>query len=175
MAKIDPIAEIRADHIQVRDILLDLTDAVTKRDATKALELLLRLDKLGGPHFRWEEEYFYPLHEKFFGRQYFEYLLGVHDRIVKRGRELAEVLSRGEISPEEAKELSEIIRNEILPHPIECEGITLLSVKLSREELDSLGEALVKIREEGIPLLQWGESIKDKARAERGYKPRQPS
>jgi hypothetical protein len=170
MARLDVIAEIKSDHAQVRDILLDLIDAISKRDAERALEILIRLDKLTGPHFRWEEESFYPAHEKIFGRQYLEYLLGVHDRIVKRGKELAAILSKGEITEEEAKVLPEIIRNEVLPHPIECDGITLLTTKLSKEELEKMAVELERCRKEGIPLLQWGETIKDRARAERGFK-----
>ena len=170
MARLDVLAEIKSDHTQVRDMLLELIDVVSKRDAERALEILIRLDKLTGPHFRWEEESFYPAHEKIFGRQYLEYLLGVHDRIVRRGKELADILSKGEITEEEAKVLPEIIRNEVLPHPIECEGITLLTTRLPKEELEKMGIELERCRKEGIPLLQWGETIKDKARAERGFK-----
>ncbi|MEM3510968.1 MAG: hemerythrin domain-containing protein [Nitrososphaerales archaeon] len=170
MARLDIITEIKSDHTKVRDILLELIDTISKRDATKALEILLKLDKLTGPHFRWEEESFYPSHIKIFGRQYFEYLLGVHDRIVKRGKDLATILAKGEITEEEAKILPEIIRNDVLPHPIECDGITLLTTKLSKDELEKMAEDLERYRKEGIPLLEWAETIKDKARAERGYK-----
>ncbi|MEM2884324.1 MAG: hemerythrin domain-containing protein, partial [Nitrososphaerales archaeon] len=130
MARLDIITEIKSDHTKVQDILLELIDTISKRDATKALEILLKLDKLTGPHFRWEEESFYPSHIKIFGQQYFEYLLGVHDRIVKRGKDLATILAKGEITEEEAKILPEVIRNDVLPHPIECDGITLLTTKL---------------------------------------------
>jgi hypothetical protein len=34
----------------------------------------------------------YPVFSRFFERDYLEYLLGVHDRIIRRGRELLEVL-----------------------------------------------------------------------------------
>jgi hypothetical protein len=34
----------------------------------------------------------YPVFSRFFERDYLEYLLGVHDRIIGRGRELLEVL-----------------------------------------------------------------------------------
>lgn len=57
----DPINELKTDHEQVRDYLLDLIDASARRDAKKALELLLTLDKLTGPHFRFEEESLYPV------------------------------------------------------------------------------------------------------------------
>ena len=170
MPKLDPIAEFRADHAKVRDTLLELINAVSKKDATKALELMIRLDKIGGPHFRWEEESLYLTFERFFGRQYLEYLLGVHDRIVKRGKELVEILSKGRISDEQAKILPDIIRNDILSHPIECEGIALFAEKLTKKELDDLAENLERTRKEGIPLLEWAEKIKDAAREKQGLK-----
>jgi len=170
MAKLDPIAEIKSDHYQVRDSLLDLIDATGKRDAQKALEILLRLDKLTGPHFRWEEESFYLAFEKFFGRQYLEYLLSVHDRIIKRGKELAEILGTGQITAEQAKILPDIIRNDVLSHPIECEGILIFADRLSRQELDKLAADLEKARKQGVPLLEWGDKIKDKFRATKGLK-----
>lgn len=172
MAKLDAIKEFKADHAKVRDILLELIDVVGKRDATKALEILLRLDKLTGPHFRWEEENFYLAHEKFFGRQYLEYLLSVHDRIIKRGKELAEILGTGEITAEQAKVLPDIIRNDVLSHPIECEGILLFTEKLPKSELDKFDVELEKARKEGVPLLEWGDKIKDKFRATKGLKPK---
>ena len=170
MAKLDPVAELKADHKLVRDVVLELIDVVSKRDATKALELLITLDKLGGPHFRFEEEAFYVALEKFYGREYLEYLLGVHDRILRKAKELAGILGKGEITEEEAKTLPSILRIDVLSHPIECEGITLFAEKLSEEELDLIAEKIEECRKAGVPLLEWGGKIKDVERAKRGLK-----
>ncbi|MBI4295387.1 MAG: hemerythrin domain-containing protein [Chloroflexi bacterium] len=160
MAKVDAIAQLKADHTQVRDILLDIIEAAHRQDATKALELLLRLDKLGGPHFQWEEESFYPALEKFFGPQYKEYLLGVHDRIIKAARKLGAILGKGEITAEEAEKVVELVRSEILPHPIECEGLTLFSEKLSSEELDAMAKHFASVRKTGLALLEWADTVR---------------
>lgn len=168
MVKLDPVVEIKSDHAMVRDALLDLIEAVEKKDATTALEILLKLDKLTGPHFRWEEESFYLAHEKFFGRKYLQYLLGVHDRIIRRGKELAEILGTGKITDEQAKILPDVIRFDVLAHPIECEGITLFTEKLPKEEIDKMAVEFERCRAEDIPLLEWGDTIKDKSRAEKG-------
>ncbi len=170
MTKLDPVVEIKSDHAIVRDTLLDLIEAVEKKDATTALEILLKLDKMTGPHFRWEEESFYLAHEKFFGRKYLEYLLGVHDRIIRRGKELAEILGTGKITDEQAKTLPDILRFEVLSHPIECDGITIFTEKLPKEEIDKMAVEFERCRKEDIPLLEWGDSIKDKVRAEKGLK-----
>lgn len=168
MARIEPIYEFKADHAKVRDSLLNLIEAINEKNAFKALEILVQLDRLVGPHFRWEEECLYPIMEKFFGRQYHLYLLSAHDRIVKRAKELLEVLKKGSISSEEAKTLVDIIRNEILPHPIECEGITLFAEKLTEKELERLRVNLERNRRENVPLLEWADKIKDAERKKRG-------
>jgi hypothetical protein len=172
MSQLDPIAELKADHKKVRDDLLELIDVISKGDAIKALEILIRLDKLTGPHFRFEEESFYLALEKFYGREYVEYLLGVHDRIVKRAKELATILGKGEITPEEARTLPGILRTDVLSHPIECEGITLFAEKLAKEELSQIAQNIEECRKADVPLLQWGDTIKDKERAKRGLKAR---
>ncbi len=160
MAKLDPIAQLRKDHNWVRDILLDIIEASQRRDVTKALELLLRLDKLGGPHFQWEEEIFYPTLERFFGSEYKEYLFGVHDRIIRAARQLAEILGKGEISQEESRKIPSLIRSEILPHPIECEGLTLFADKLTKEELEAMAKHFAAVRKSGVPLLEWAAKIR---------------
>lgn len=172
MAKIDPISQFRSEHAKIRDALLDLIDAINRRDVPKALEILTRLNVMVGPHFRWEEESLYPLMEKFFGKQYLEYLLGVHDRIVRRAKEILEILGAGEIKPEQVETLSNIVRNEIIPHPIECDGIALFAEKLSEKEIEKLRDDLERIHKEGIPLLEWAEKIKDEERRKRGLKAR---
>jgi hypothetical protein len=170
LAKLDPVTELKSDHRLVREIILELIDVVSKRDAAKALELLLYLDKKGGPHFRFEEEAFYLALEKFYGREYLEYLLGAHDRILNRAGYLAGILGKGEISEEEAKILPGVLRTDVLSHPIECEGITLFAEKLSKKELDSIADKIEEARKADVPLLLWGNSIKDMERARRGLK-----
>lgn len=160
MVKLDPIAELKADHTWVRDILLDLIEASNRRDATEALELLLRLDKLGGPHFQWEEESFYPTLERFFGAEYKEYLISVHDRIIRAARKLAEIFGKGEITEEESPKLVSLIRNEILPHPIECEGLTLFAEKLTKKELEEMAEHFETLRKSGVGLLKWAKEVR---------------
>lgn len=170
MAGVDPIAEFRSDHAKVRDSLLELIDAISRKDVQRASEILVRLDGLVGPHFRWEEESLYPALERFYGREYLEYLLGAHDRVVKRARELLEVLRKGVITDEQARALISVIRTDVLSHVIECEGVAIFAEKLSREELNKLAADLERARKENVPLLEWAERIKDVERQKRGLR-----
>jgi DNA-binding PadR family transcriptional regulator len=124
------------------------------------LELLLTLDKLGGPHFRFEEESLYPALEKFYGKEYHEYLVGVHDRIIKSAKKLAEILGKGELTAQEGAKVAEIIRKDLLPHPIECEGLTLLAEKLNRDEVEKIAQNLEAARKADVPLLEWADKVR---------------
>ncbi len=115
--------------------MLELIKALNKKDVQKSLELLILLDKLGGPHFRFEEETLYPILKKFFGEKYYQYLLKVHDRVIANAKKIVEIVGKGYITEDEARMLISMVRSEILPHPIECEGLTLLMGRLSEEEL----------------------------------------
>lgn len=162
MSKIDPIAEFKKDHARVRDLLLEMITALKDLNAQRSLEILIELDKLGGPHFRFEEEVLYPMLKKFYGEEYYEYLLSAHDKVIRAAKRLAEVLGKGEISPSESEELIRLIRRDIMPHPIECEGLVLLAEKLSSEELEEVAKSIVETRTEGIPLLEWASKIRER-------------
>ena len=159
---INPIEEMNRDHKKVRDILLKLIEDIENRDVEGALEMLLELDKLGGPHFRAEEETMYPILKRFFGEEYYNRLLEEHDRVIRAGRKIAETLGKGSITDDEAEELIRLIRNEILPHPVTCEGLGIFMERLSEDELNKIAESIEEARREGVPLLQWAENIRER-------------
>ncbi len=160
LSKIDPILETREDHLKVRDTLLNLIDAIKKQDVTKAFELLITLDKLGGPHFRFEEETMYPILKRFFGEEYYNRLLEEHDRVIKAAKQIAEILGKGSITSEEVEKLVKIVQNEIMPHPITCSGLEIFMERLSKEELDKIAENMIASRKADVPLLEWADKIR---------------
>ncbi|MEM4546356.1 MAG: hemerythrin domain-containing protein [Nitrososphaerota archaeon] len=160
--ELDPIRELREDHKKVKDYLLELIDALNKKDVQRSLEILILLDKLGGPHFRFEEETLYPTLKKFFGEEYYRYLLKAHDRVITAAKKIAEVLGKGAITEDEVRMLISIVRSEVLPHPIECEGLALLMDRLSKEEIRAIAKSIERSRNENVPLLEWAETIRVK-------------
>lgn len=162
MTQLNPIAELSAEHLLVRDALLDLIDALKSRNVEKALEILFRLDVLTGPHFRFEEESFYPALTQFFGPDYTEHLLRAHDRVIRTAKELAGVLGKGEISETEGQALAERVRTQVLPHPVECEGLGIFAERLGRKELEEIAQNLAACRNAGLPLLEWATTIRER-------------
>ncbi len=158
--KLDPIAEFREDHRKVRDSVLEIAEALRNRDIKKAREVLGRLDAMVGPHFRYEEESLYPTLRKFLG-EYVDDLLKEHDSAIETARACAELLSKDELTDEEARE-AERQAMALLVHVSNCDGLAILSERLDEKELDALGEKFAEAREKGVPLLEWAEKIRSK-------------
>jgi uncharacterized protein Yka (UPF0111/DUF47 family) len=150
------------DHKMVRDNLLSMIDAIRRNDSTKAFELLINLDKLGGPHFRAEEETMYPAMKRFYGEDYYERLLQEHDSVINAAKKIAETLGKGKLSPEDIKNLVTILQNEIMPHPITCSGLEILMERLNQEDLDKIAKNLLTARKEDIPLLEWADNMRER-------------
>ncbi len=155
------IEEFREDHRIVRDSLIELASALESKEIEKAREVLERLNKLLGPHFRFEEEKLYPTLRKFLG-EYVDKLLEEHDTAISSAKELAELLSKEDISDEEAKKAASRVRG-LLVHVSNCDGLAILAERLSEEEIKDLEKTFSEFRSEGVPLLEWAEKIRVKA------------
>jgi hemerythrin-like domain-containing protein len=69
----------RQEHREIRDALLELVEAYSRRDTELARKLVGQVASLTGPHFRYEEEALYPPLEQIFGDEFIEMLLLDHD------------------------------------------------------------------------------------------------
>ncbi|MBW7899236.1 MAG: hemerythrin domain-containing protein [Candidatus Brocadia sp. BROELEC01] len=160
MVKLDPIAEFREDHRKVRDGLLELMGALQSKDIVKARKILDTINVLVGPHFRYEEEVLYPTLRVFLG-EYVDQLLTEHDGVIATARSCAELLKKDHLTDEEAK-LAVSAARALLIHVSNCDGLSILSERLSKNEVDALSEKLVAARKAGVSLLDWAETIRKK-------------
>ncbi len=156
--KIDAIAEFREDHRKVRDDVLELSEALGKKDVVKAREILGRLDSLTGPHFRYEEETLYPAMREFLG-EYVDQLIKEHTDIVNTARACAGLLCKDELTDEEAVEAEKAAR-ALLIHVSNCDGLAILSERFTEEQLGALGDKFWEARQKDISLLEWAEKIR---------------
>ena len=160
MAKLDPIAEFREDHRKVRDGLLDMIEALQLRNVAKARGILGNLNTLVGPHFRYEEETLYPTLRKFLG-EYVAQLIKEHDGVIATASACAELLKKEVLNEKESQEASNAAR-ALLIHVSNCDGLAILSERLSKGELEDLGEKFARAREKGVALLDWAANIRNK-------------
>lgn len=160
MAKLDFIAEFREDHRKARDCLLDIIEALRSKDVLKAREILGRINVLVGPHFRYEEETLYPTLRVFLG-EYVDQLLSEHDGVIETARNCAKLLKKDSLSDEEAEQAANAAI-ALLIHVSNCDGLAILTERLSPRELEELGEKFAEAREAGVSLLDWAEEIREK-------------
>lgn len=154
------IQEFREDHRKVRDSLIDIGDALERRDVTKAREILGGLNTLVGPHFRFEEDILYNALRELLG-EYVDQLLQEHDDVILKAKTLADLLSRDTITKGEGVEARNAARS-LLVHVSNCDGLALLSERLSDDEHSELDRKFLETRKAGVPLLEWAEKIRKK-------------
>ncbi|MDP6576666.1 MAG: hemerythrin domain-containing protein [Dehalococcoidales bacterium] len=158
MVKLDPIVEFREDHRKVRDSLLDLAGAAETGDVAKARDILGQIDKMVGPHFRYEEEQLYPTLREFLG-DYADSLVAEHDGAIDTAKTAAKLLSQSSLSEEEGKAVAKAAR-ALLVHVSNCDGLNILAERLSQQKLDELSEHFAQSRAQGVPLLRWADTIR---------------
>jgi hypothetical protein len=157
---LDPIAEFREDHRKVRDGLLALEAAIRENRIGEARETLGQLNQLVGPHFRYEEEALYPTLREYLG-EYVDQLLTEHDGVIRTARACAELLQKDELSPEERSQGARAAR-ALLVHVSNCDGLAIISERLSPEKVSELSARLEECRRQGVPLLEWAATIRER-------------
>lgn len=155
---LDPIVEFREDHRKVRDGLLELASAAEKGDLPKARTALGELNKVVGPHFRYEEEALYPALREFLG-EYVDRLIEEHEGAIQTAKTAAELLGKPSLTKEEAKAAASAAR-ALLVHVSNCDGLNILAERLSKRHLEDLAKIYQKSRDANVPLLEWADTIR---------------
>lgn len=144
----------REEHRAVRDALLDLVTAFEQRRPGQAPELLQRIARLTGPHFRYEEEALYPALVQIFGRAYVRRLFTDHDTAIHSAQRLMELAGRDSWSEAEAEEGVALVRG-ILPHVSDCDGLSIMVERLPDEQVSGILAARERSNAAGLDLLSW--------------------
>ena len=159
MAELDPIAEFREDHRKVRDGVLDIIEALGAKDVLKARRILGSINTLAGPHFRYEEEALYPVLKRFLG-EYVDQLIKEHNEIIATARGCNDLLQKEALNDKESQAAVKAAR-AILVHVSNCDGLAILSERLSAEELKDLGNKFAEARKKGVAMLDWAANIRN--------------
>lgn len=160
ISTLDPIMEFREDHRKVRDGLLNMIDALKLKDVSQARKILGELNILVGPHFRYEEEALYPTLRVLLG-EYVDQLLSEHDGVINTAIACLELLQKDKLSDEESQQAANTAR-ALLVHVSNCDGLAILSERLTEDELKGLGEKFAQARKQGVTLLDWAKNIRKK-------------
>jgi hypothetical protein len=160
---IDVFQEFKADHRRIRDLLLDLAAALRARDLPQARRLLGTLNEVAGPHFRFEEESLYPALRPFFS-SYVDKLYRDHDGAIETARRLVELVSREQLSEEEAEEGARAAQS-LLIHVSDCDGLAVIMERMPEQDIQHIAERIAAARAENLPLLQWAEQVRTRPAA----------
>jgi len=149
----------REEHRKVRDGLLDLIQAFQERDKARIGSLLGEIATYVGPHFRYEEEALYPSLVEIYGAEYIEKLLSDHDRVIGTAKRLVELAGKETLSEGDVTEATRLVRG-ILPHVSDCDGLSLMTERLSEDKVQRVLETRDRSLAAGLNLLQWAEQIR---------------
>lgn len=154
MTALQEFAEVfRAEHRQVRDLLLELVVAFRERDTQWARALGGVVAAATGPHFRYEEA-MYPELAGIFGDAYVAKMLADHDCAIKNMCELLR-LAGHEVLTQEQAERGARLAQAILPHVSDCEGLTIMIETLPPDVVSQILAARSAARDANIDLLTW--------------------
>lgn len=153
----DVIRVFREDHRTVRNLVLKLSRSFADGDLPQARDTLGELNRVAGPHFRFEEAGMYDLLRPFYPPEYVDSLLGDHDGAIERAKRLANLVGNEELSEEEGQQAA-IDTLGFMPHVTDCEGLTVLLETLEPAALDKIAQDIERARKDGWTLLDWAEN-----------------
>lgn len=153
--------EFRHEHREIRDLLFSMITSFGQRDLKKAEAILLQLNKLTGPHFRYEEEALYPALVKIYGESYIQKLLTDHDLLIARARKLKSTIDRKNTEENDISECISTVR-AMLPHVSDCEGLTIMVEKLHEDDMEVIYKSMHRARAGNLSLMEWADTTRDR-------------
>jgi hypothetical protein len=149
----------KGEHREIRDTVYALVEALREGRVGDARHCLGRLDRLAGPHFRYEEEAMYPALEPYFPRGYIASKLGDHDGAIRTARFLAELLQAEELQPEQRQQAAERAV-ELIIHVSDCDGLAIILERLPEAELQRIAACREAAYNAQVPLLRWASAVR---------------
>ncbi|MGH7932428.1 MAG: hemerythrin domain-containing protein [Candidatus Binataceae bacterium] len=147
------------EHRAIRDSLLNLIQAFRNRDVSKVNYFLTQAAALAGPHFRYEEEAFYPALIDVLDEEQVRKLISDHDRAIDAARNLARLAARNELTEQDAQSGAKYTRS-LLPHVFECDGLSIMAELLPEEAMRQVLDSRDHSRGANLDLLRWANTAR---------------
>lgn len=153
------VSQFQAEHREVRDTLLALSDAIEDDDLERARELATEANEHAGPHFQYEEDALYPALVEFFGEEKVKELIEEHDEAIESTRRLAELTDKDSLSEGEKEEALQQLP-PLLVHVSDCDGLTVYLERMDDEVFEDIKASMETAHEEGHTLLEYAEDVR---------------
>jgi hypothetical protein len=150
------------EHRAIRDALLNLIQSFRNRDISNVRHFLNQAVALSGPHFRYEEESFYPALVAVLDEEQVEKLLGDHERAIEAARKLAQLAAQSELTDLDAHAGAKYARR-LLPHVFEYDGLSIMAELLPDETMQQVLQARDLSRQANLDLLRWADTVRQAA------------
>lgn len=155
----DVIETFQEEHRDVRDILLELSDAIEDEDLPRARELVAKADDHAGPHFQYEEDALYPSLIQFFGEAKVKELVEEHDDAIEAARTLGEITDQDSLSEEDKQEALRQLPT-MLVHVSDCDGLTVYLEKADDEVFEKIQESIETAHHQDLSLTEYAETVR---------------
>lgn len=153
------IETFQQEHREVRDTLLELSDAIEADDLDRAHELVQQANVQTGPHFQYEEDALYPALIPFFGEEMVKELVTEHDEAIEAARTLAEFSQRDSLSAEEKQEALRQLPT-MLVHVSDCDGLVVYLEKADEETFEAIEASMEVANAQGLTLTEYDDTVR---------------
>ncbi len=88
-------------------------------------------------------------------------LLNEHNNVIETAKACLNLLSKESLTEQEAEDARKAAMS-LLVHVSNCDGLAILSERFSQSDLEELGRKYEEARKQGVPLLEWADTIRGK-------------
>jgi len=152
-------AVFKNEHRTIRDALLNLIQSFCNHDVPNVRHFLNQAATLSGPHFRYEEDAFYPALVEVLDEEQVQKLLSDHDRAIDAARNLVQLAAQGELAEKDAQSGAKYARS-LLPHVFECDGLSIIAELLPAQTMQKVLDARSRSLEANLDLLRWADTVR---------------
>jgi len=161
MERKELLLQLDKEHDQIREMLQKLSISIMMEDVARFKELLVKFDKITGPHFRFEEEAVYPALVDIYYPGYISKLYTDHDLVIARFNELNNLLNKEEFSGSDY--ISCIRHLRMMDHYITgCEILPIKKIPLDDQQIRRLKAIHRKSKEEKLGLISWSDTRRNR-------------
>jgi hypothetical protein len=148
------LAQLKSEHDQINDTLLDMISTLMREDLPKFKKLLKSFDEKAGQHFRFDEEAVYP---SLVGIYYPGYLLKLytdHDLAIARYNLLIDLFRKDNLTQSDFAEGIRHVRM-ISQYIAGCEILPIAKIPLNDDQIKRLKSIHKKSLSDNLGLTNW--------------------
>lgn len=159
----DLIHGVRFEHRQLRDLLVQLKGSLASIEIGRSRGLLEEINRLAGPHVRFEEEFLYPTLKRFVG-DYINRFYRENDALIETVRALFSLFEEESLPYQVAEDSTDHVV-ALLLYLCNSEGLSLMCELVDTGDLEGLLAGRQLCIDEMVPLVEWADSIRDVSKA----------